>query len=66
MGYRVQNIRGPKSRNSVSTALPEKDIDVIQERKDHEPLDGHFRSALETGVQWKYGMSEKQVVEEKV
>lgn len=50
----------------MSTGFPEKDIDVIQERKDHEPLDGHFRSALETGFQWKYGMSERQAVQEKV
>lgn len=50
----------------MSTGLTEKNIDFSQDRKDYEPLDDHFRSALEGGVQWKDGMSERQVVEEKV
>ena len=50
----------------MSTGLTAKDIDFSQDRKDYEPLDDHFRGALEGGVQRKGGMSERQVVEEKV
>lgn len=53
MGYRVQNLQGQKSRNRESLGLAENDTYISQGRKDHEPLDGHVRSALEAGGCWQ-------------
>lgn len=54
-----------RSQETVSTGLAEKDVDVIQGRKDHEPLDGHVRSALEAGVRWKDGLNESRLLKKR-